>query len=330
MATEFMMTLHRELTETKKVAESTADAYLKTLTILNDKKPFKNLTFLKKTDVILAKVAEYADSTQKAILATLVSVLSLHTDTPAQKRLHELYREKMMGKVEETKKVDEGKEGQKTKKQTENWVSWEEVKSKKEELAKEVETSRTKKALLVGDYDHLISLVVLSLYTDIQPRRNQDYTEMLVVKQWKTEMPTTHNYYDIKGQRFVFNKFKTAKTYGQQIVELPESLKATLTYYIKRHPLAKEKKTDYPLLVDAHGEPLTAVNAITRILNKLFGGKKVGSSMLRHIFITDKYGGTKVEQETDALAMGHSVAEQQKVYNVPKEHSITIPTLAIT
>ena len=330
MATEFMMTLHRELTETKKVAESTADAYLKTLTILNDKKPFKNLTFLKKTEDILTRVAEYADSTQRAVLATIVSVLSLHTETPAKKRLHELYREKMMGKVEETKKADEGKEGQKTKKQTENWVSWDEVKSKKEELAKEVDASRSKKTLLVGDYEHLLSLVVLSLYTDIQPRRNQDYTEMMVVKQWKTDMPTTHNYYDIKGKRFVFNKFKTAKTYGQQIVELPPSLLATLTYYIKRHPLAKEVKTDYPLLVDAHGTPLTAVNAITRILNKLFGGKKVGSSMLRHIFITEKYGGAKTEMERDATAMAHSVAEQQKVYNVPKEasmESVSIPTI---
>jgi len=78
------------------------------------------------------------------------------------------------------------------------------------------------------------------------------------------------------------------------------------------------------LLVEASGEPLVAVNAITRILNKIFG-KKVGSSMLRHIFVTDKYGGVKKEQIKDALAMGHSVAEQQNVYNVPQ--SITIPTL---
>jgi hypothetical protein len=80
--------------------------------------------------------------------------------------------------------------------------------------------------------------------------------------------------------------------------------------------------------VDDKGEPLVAVNAITRILNKIFG-KKVGSSMLRHIFITDKYGGAKTEMEKDAEAMGHSVAEQQKVYNVPKERveSVVIPTI---
>jgi len=328
MATEFMLTLRGHLLTEKKVAETTADAYIKTLTILNDKKPFKNLNFLKKTEDVLAKVAEYADSTQKAVLATIVSVLSLDTKTPAKKKLYELYREKMMGKVEEVKKVEATNEGQKTKKQTENWMTWEEVNEKKKALQTEVDASRKKKTLLVGEYDHLLSLVVLSLYTDTQPRRNLDYQKMLVVKNWKEEMPVDHNYYDLKGHRFVFNQFKTAKTYGRQIVELPESLKATLTYYIKRHPLAKEMKTGYPLLVDDKGEPLVAVNAITRILNKIFG-KKVGSSMLRHIFITDKYGGAKTEMEKDAEAMGHSVAEQQKVYNVPKEReeSVVIPTI---
>jgi len=323
-----MLTLRGHLLTEKKVAETTADAYIKTLTILNDKKPFKNLNFLKKTEDVLAKVAEYADSTQKAVLATIVSVLSLDTKTPAKKKLYELYREKMMGKVEEVKKVEATNEGQKTKKQTENWMTWEEVNEKKKALQTEVDASRKKKTLLVGEYDHLLSLVVLSLYTDTQPRRNLDYQKMLVVKNWKEEMPVDHNYYDLKGHRFVFNQFKTAKTYGRQIVELPESLKATLTYYIKRHPLAKEMKTGYPLLVDDKGEPLVAVNAITRILNKIFG-KKVGSSMLRHIFITDKYGGAKTEMEKDAEAMGHSVAEQQKVYNVPKEReeSVVIPTI---
>jgi hypothetical protein len=60
---------------------------------------------------------------------------------------------------------------------------------------------------------------------------------------------------------------------------------------------------------------LTAVNSITRILNKIFG-KKVGSSMLRHIFLSDKYGEVKGEMADDAKAMGHSVDEQQNTYVV--------------
>lgn len=323
--TDFATTLHKELMETKKVAESTATAYIKTLTILNEKKPLKNLNFLKKTEEVLKKVSEYADSTQKAILATLVSVLSLHTETSSKKKLYELYKEKMMGKVEEVKKVETANEGKKTAKQSENWMTWEDVNAKKNELKTEVDATKGKKTLLVRDFEHLLSYLILSLYTEIQPRRNQDYSQMLIVKSWKESDPLEHNYYDIKGKRFIFNKFKTAKTYGRQIVDLPESLIEVLKMWVKRHPLAKEMKTAYPLLVDEKGEPLSAVNAITRILNKIFG-KKVGSSMLRHIFITEKYGGTKEEQKKDADAMAHSVSEQQKVYNVPL--SVDNPTIS--
>jgi hypothetical protein len=37
--------------------------------------------------------------------------------------------------------------------------------------------------------------------------------------------------------------------------------------------------------------------------------------MLRHIFLTEKYGGSKVdEKEEDARKMAHSVAVQQAIY----------------
>jgi hypothetical protein len=40
-------------------------------------------------------------------------------------------------------------------------------------------------------------------------------------------------------------------------------------------------------------------------------GKKVGSSMIRHIFLTDKYKDTLEEMKKDSEAMGHSVAQQK-------------------
>ena len=321
---EVMMTLVEDLRTIRGVAETTAHAYVKTLFLLNGKKPFKTLAFLKKTEDIVKGLSEYADTTQKAILATIVSVLSLK---PSTKKLMEVYREKLEGK---TKEVVENapKDGEKSAKQSENWMTWEEVMAKKNDLAKAVKESASKKVLGVGEFDQLLSLVVLSLYTDIPPRRNQDFLELAIVKKWTEAMPKEVNYLDVAKKRFIFNKFKTAKTYGQQVVDIPESLFETLATYIKRHPLAKGKWTQVKLLVSHDGTPLTAVNSITRILNKIFG-KKVGSSMLRHIFITDKYGGAKMEMKSDAKAMAHSVAEQQNVYNVPggAESHVSIPTI---
>ena len=48
------------------------------------------------------------------------------------------------------------------------------------------------------------------------------------------------------------------------------------------------KTSNIPFLVYNDGKEFNKINSITRILNKIFD-KKIGSSMLRHIFLTDKY-----------------------------------------
>ncbi len=50
---------------------------------------------------------------------------------------------------------------------------------------------------------------------------------------------------------------------------------------------------------------INSVKHADRTLNKIFG-KKIGSSLLRNIFLTDKYKDTKEEMEEDVKAMGTS------------------------
>lgn len=306
------MNLEKELMKTRKVAESTAHGYIKALYALNKKKPFKNLTFLKKTDEIQNIIAEYAESTQRGLLATITSVLSMYKDKTGYKKVYTHYQNKMMERVEE--KRDEEKEGVvKSKKQAENWLSWDEVQNRKNELKGGLVPEK-KRSVDATEYEKLLQYVILSLYTEVQPRRNQDYLGMYIVKKWNDKMPTTNNYLDIAGKRFIYNVYKTSKKYGQQTEAIPEPLWETLQLFLKHHPLWKEgkRKADpIKLLVNADGTPMTAVNAITRLLNKIFNGKKVGSSMLRHIFLTDKYKDTLEEMKKDAEAMGHSTSQQR-------------------
>ncbi len=53
------------------------------------------------------------------------------------------------------------------------------------------------------------------------------------------------------------------------------------------------------------GKAIDTSTEMTRTLNKIFG-KKIGSSLLRNIFLTDKYKDTKEELEEDVKAMGTS------------------------
>ncbi len=314
---DFMLQLAKQLMTDRGIAEPTAMAYVKALAQLNGGKPFKNLAFLRNTEEIDKAVGTYAESTQRTLYATLVSVLGLVKSRAGYKAPFTHYYTELEKRTSEAKATEA--KNVKTAKQAENWLSWETVMKRKGELAAEVATATkegTAKSLTPAQFETLLSYVVLSLYTDIQPRRNADYLQMYVVKRHTDKMPTTQNYYDLATQSFVFNAYKTAKKYGTQREELSEPLKATMALFLKYHPLwtgaAKRKADPVKLLVDAKGEPLTAVNAITRILNRIFG-KKVGSSMLRHIFLSDKYGDTLTEMKKDSAAMGHSL-ELQKAY----------------
>jgi len=314
MSSEFITQLVKLMKEKKGIADTTAESYIRTLLTLNNKTPFKTLSFLRKKEDIDAKLAKYAETTQKSLLAAIVSVLSLFSDKASYKGVYKHYYDAMMAKVKEVKASETG---EKTEKQKTNWVEWKEVMEKSTEQRKKLAELSSKKSLTPQEAEHLLQSMVLSLYVCIPPRRNQDYLNMKVIKKWTSDLPDECNYLDLMGDQFIFNKYKTAKKYGVQKVPIPAELMDILVAYLKHHVLYKEfkGKIPVPFLISPKGEPLTAVNSITRILNKVFG-KKVGSSMLRHIFLSDKYGEIKEDMAADATAMGHSVDEQQNTYVV--------------
>jgi integrase len=157
-------------------------------------------------------------------------------------------------------------------------------------------------------YYHLLDFVLLSLYVLIPPRRNLDWQLMMITFNEDTK-DDKYNYLDYKNKKFIFNTFKTSKKDGQLVMNIPEDLMKVLDIYLKYHPLNKNMKKqphNIPLLVDYKGRPFMKVNDITRLLNKIFN-KKVGASMLRHSYLSSKYGGLLKEQEKDAKLMSHTI-----------------------
>jgi len=314
---DFMTSLSHRLVEERHIAESTATAYVRVLYTLNDKQMFKNLAFLKKTDVIDAKIAEYAPTTQRTLIASIVSVLTLYKTTPGFKKTYDHFYSRMMAGSKTARETPSPGTGtDKTETQTKNWVSWPDVLAKETALRDTVAKFAKKKVLTPVENVRLLQYMVLSLFTQIQPRRNQDYLQMYVVKRWSESLPTDRNYLDLSAKKFIFNIYKTAKKHGAQILDVPKPLMDILTLWLKHHTLwnaaGKDAgKTPIKLLALADGTPLTVGNSLTRILNKIFDGRHVGSSMLRHSFITDKYGSVVSEQARDAAAMGHTVGMQR-------------------
>ena len=308
------MTLHKELKDKRDVAESTASQYIRTLYNLNSDRPFNNLAWLKNTDSVELRISDYAESTQKAMLATIVSALSTINEKPSYKKIFAYWYTRMMDKSNESRNKDTSI---KTPAQEKNWLSWDVVLAHEKRLGEEAEKLSKQKVLNNNEWSNLLGYMILSLYTKFAPRRNQDYQFMKVVKSEKQATNLDFNYYVTDKKEFIFNKYKTAKIHGVQKFEVPEELVSVINLYLKKHPGVS--KSPYFFLVQHDDTPLPSVNSITRILNRIFG-KNVGTTMLRHIYLSAKYDVSEMNE--DAEKMGHTSGLQREYM---KADSVEIP-----
>lgn len=236
------------------------------------------------TDKVLDHLKEMPSNKRKTILSALVVV----TDKKP-------YRDLMMTDVSDYNK--EINKQEKTENQKESWISTEEVKGIYEMLKKNADLLYKKKTHTANEIQQIQNFVILSLLGGvfIPPRRSLDYCEFKI----KNINKETDNFLD--KNKLVFNRYKTAKTYGQQSVDIPVQLRNILTKYSKINP------SEY-LLVDTNGNKLNSVKLNQR-LNAIFGGRKIAVNQMRHTFLTDKYAETSKKQkalESDLTEMGSS------------------------
>jgi hypothetical protein len=275
------------------IKDSSKKLYMSNLKRLNDGQEPADYTFLKNTAKIFDKIKHLKDNTKRTYLISIVSVLK---DQPKFKKPFDLYYQKMMEYNKNLKTNTTKSETQK-----ENWMNQEEIKKVWDGYNTQVAAFKGKRKLAEPDFETLLHYLVLSLYVLIPPRRN-DYLKMLILLE-PAELKPEYNYLDVKNKQFIFQNYKTNKTYATQTVDIPKELMDVITLYLK---FRKDKKNLSPFLVKPDGTPFESINSITRILNKIFK-KKLSVSLLRNIYLTDKYAKENQEKQQDASAMGTSV-----------------------
>lgn len=234
------------------------------------------------------KVLEYLKDVPPNKRKTILSALVIITDKRA-------YRDLMLEDVRDYNKEIHKQE--KTEEQKESWVDTNQVKEILNELKTNTDLLYKKKNLSLGDLQEIQSYIIMCLLGGvyIPPRRSKDFVDFKI----KSVDKTKDNF--LEKNKMYFNSYKTAKTYGQQIVDIPVQLKNILAKWIKINP------TEY-LLFDSNMNKLSSVKLNQR-LNKIFGEKKVGVNQLRHTYLTDKYASHSKEQKSlanDMSAMGSS------------------------
>ena len=185
---EFMETLKNRMTE-KNLSPSSINLYLRNLQKLNDDLPFKNFKFLENTDNIVKKLENYKPNTQRGYFISIVSALNCMKDTNKKiSKMADAYYKLMIDKKNEIKAKPQG---EMTEEQKENWVKWDSVEEKINELKEKVDKFINNKMLNETQYNILLSYMVLSLYYYAKPRRNQDYMKMNIV--YKTTSKKRHS-----------------------------------------------------------------------------------------------------------------------------------------
>jgi hypothetical protein len=252
----------------------------------------------KDTEATIELLQKYKPNTQRSKIISIVSFLDCSKDdSKPNRKAYDFYNQKMKD-INSTLKQEESK-NEKSDSQEKNWIEWSDVLSKQKEL----------KELKDKSFNDYLNYLVLSLYTLIPPRRNE-YSKVLVVPSSKG-LDEHKNYLDLAKGQFILGDFKTVKSKGIQMLDVPDNLMEIVNGFLKLRGIKKIKKNEsVPLLVDSDNKPLTASNAITRILNNIFH-KKIGASMLRHIFVSDKFGDEDNERKEVAEQMGHSVSMSQ-------------------
>jgi hypothetical protein len=226
-----------------------------------------DLEQFEKTEPVLKYLADMPPNRRKTILSSLVII----TDKKP-------YRDLMATDVRDYNK-DISKQ-EKTPQQEASWVETSDVKAVFDDLKRNAELVMKKKNITTSDLqqiqNYIIMCVLGSVY--IKPRRSKDFVDFKIRNIDKEK----DNYMD--KNKFVFNSYKTAKTYGRQEVEIPVQLRNIIMKWSKINP------TDY-LLFDANMNKLSSVKLNQR-LNRIFDGKRVGVNQLRHTYLTDKYADT--------------------------------------
>jgi hypothetical protein len=274
------------------IKPSSIKTYISCLSNLVKKMDGKlDIDFFNNTKEILKYLEEKTSVQRKTCLSALYILTK-----------NEEYQKPML---EDIKTVNnEYKEQKKNVKETENWISEDDLTAIYNtyfKIANDIFKKKDWTSHDITELQRFFILVFLGGYF-FPPRRSQDFTE-LKVKDYNKD---TDNFY-CKGMLY-FNIYKTSKSYGEQNIKLPDDIDKMVKKYIKKID------NQYFFFNPKTGNKFTSPN-ITLLINGIFG-KKVSTNMLRHVYLSNKYKDVPalLEMEETAKAMGHNLNVALEMY----------------
>ena len=306
-------TMSKEIKKSRpNIADSSIKAYVYNLEKLKKLSDSDNLMkIVKSIDTVKELLVDKTSNTQRNYFnAIIIWLMAVDGDKDLIKEYGDI-RDELNKKYE-----DEQASGKISDKQKENFVEMEELTKMVADMDKEIKSKKLKKKEeLTAKERALVQVFVLfSLYTRL-PLRN-DVSEMGAItkreyNKLSDKEKKEHNYLVVnKADMFmVLNKYKTAKKYEENKIDISKDLEKILRMWIRMEGMGI-------LFKSSTGKALSR-NAISQLMiktTKKYLGKSISTTMIRKIYLSSKYADVKEEMEADAKIMGHDVSTQQKVY----------------
>ena len=308
-----------KINKKRNVKSTTLNAYLLNLNKLlklGDLTPStENLDkLLEDSDNVMDLLNGKKASTLRNYLACIVVYLSLDQKND---ELVKTYRTLMDTYQKQNNQSYAG--NKKSEKQKENWTTISELQKVLGNYKKQLDRdgSLKKDELSKKEFDLLQKWLVGSLYIADEsnpPLRNDYIMDIMSSKDYDRldiETKQKNNYLVVKNKSnkmFSLGEYKTSQKYGVKEIKVGKKLNTVLNVWLKYN---KSKH----LILNANGDQITP-NSLTKLLIKIFepSGKKISSSMLRSIYISEKFPPQTDEKTELADLMLHSKEIASEVY----------------
>ena len=277
----------------------------------------KSLEFLLKFDEILNILKDNTKSTIKNYLVAIIVLLM--SNKVKYETAIQMYQDKIKNLQDDIN--DKYDDNEKSIKQKENWVEYENILKLLKKMKKDTKSllEKDKDELTNKEKDLIQQYLVLYLYSGKAfPVLRNDFAEMKIVNE-SENIDNDKNYFVIKQKGppiFRLNQYKTAKFQGEKDIPVKDmELRKLINKW------AKINNTGFLLINISNDTPMKA-NGISKYLNKIFDkhfDKKISTSLLRAIYISNKYNGEKKlstkEKKDLASDMAHSKSTAEQIYN---------------
>jgi len=217
----------------------------------------------------------------------LTSILvALDSEDPKDTKLIDRYQA-----VLKTLMIDVNKQinsQEKTKTQRDNWIEYDDIKNILNKMLENIDKEKlfTKEKLNKTEYGLVQKYIMLRFFISHPTRNNTSNTKVVSKKEYEELREPDENYLiEDKGKyTFALNKFKNVKKIGKKTIVVSEPINKLLKKWFTIN------KSEWMFTLSNGIEPISS-NGITKVFNSIFNeyadGKKLGSSMLRHIMISD-------------------------------------------